>query len=305
MYFCFVIVMLNHRPEYGRYLMGYLDERLNAQRHMGTYIYDDTCDLNWANFYSKLDHYYAVHLGDWFLSSFVLRDYYLLHIWSIMDEIIELSWQHILPHFGECWWDHIIIDIMLSNTPAIMFGMFVINRLGLVKYDFWHRFDDEGNTKPIAQWGIWHCHRKFGIMCYISGFMKVHFLNGFFINSNLNIPPVHPFPVIRLLLWFALGALAFREGYDDSRTWNTVERYYKQVSGRYRWLGIAILSTEALMCYKYRKDTGNIQHDAATPLIVSIPWAITIIFMVGYYLSLRLKKDRTTKYPVEEVRRMK
>jgi phosphatidylserine synthase 2 len=127
-YFCWVIVMINHRPAYGRFLMGYLDERLIDKRNMGTYVYDDACDFNWPNFRSKLDHYYLVHLGDWFLSSFVLRDFYMLHIWSIMDEIIELSWQHILPHFGECWWDHIIIDIMLSNTPAIALGMFVINR---------------------------------------------------------------------------------------------------------------------------------------------------------------------------------
>ena len=88
--------------------------------------------------------------------------------------------------------------------------------------------------------------------------MKVHFLTGFFINNNLLIPPVHPFPVVRLLLWFALGALAFREAYDDTRTWNTVGRYTKEISGRYRWLGIAILSTEAIMCYKYRKNTGHI-----------------------------------------------
>ena len=110
---------------------------------------------------------------------------------------------------------------------------------------------------------------------------------------------------MRLLMWFAIGALAFREGYDDARTWNTVERYYEEVSGRYRWLGIAILSTEALLCYKYRVNDPNIQHDAATPLYISIPWAITIIFMVAYYSYLRLKKDRTLKYPIEEVRRYK
>ena len=28
-YFCMVIVLLNHRPAYGRYLLGYLDSRLN------------------------------------------------------------------------------------------------------------------------------------------------------------------------------------------------------------------------------------------------------------------------------------
>ena len=148
MYFCFVIVMLNHRPEYGRYLLGYLDDRLNAPVLKGHHTYDDNCEITMENFLDNFDHYYAVHLGDWFLSSFVMRDYYLLHMWSIMDEVIELSWQHILPHFRECWWDHLIHDILLSNTPAIMFGMYIIKKMGLTTYDFWHRFDENGNTKP-------------------------------------------------------------------------------------------------------------------------------------------------------------
>jgi len=28
-YFCFIIILLHHRPVYGRYLLGYLDSRLN------------------------------------------------------------------------------------------------------------------------------------------------------------------------------------------------------------------------------------------------------------------------------------
>jgi len=49
----------------------------------------------------------------------------------------------------------------------------------------------------------------------------LHFINGFFINDSLHIPPLNPFPVIRLLIWFGVGSIAYREGYEDAVTWNT------------------------------------------------------------------------------------
>ena len=45
----------------------------------------------------------------------------------IIQFTIELSWQHILPHFRECWWDHVLLDVLASNTPAIFLGEFIIN----------------------------------------------------------------------------------------------------------------------------------------------------------------------------------
>ena len=83
-----------------------------------------------------MDHYYLVHWCDWFLASLVLRDFYILHFWSIFDEFLELSFQHILPHFGECWWDHLLMDITLSNTPAIFLGLLFAKWLGIKKYDW-------------------------------------------------------------------------------------------------------------------------------------------------------------------------
>jgi phosphatidylserine synthase 2 len=125
MYFCFILILLNHRPKYGRWLLGYLDPRLNQEITKGHHTYDDDCSLTYENIASNFDHYYAVHLGNWFLSSFVIRDFYLLHFWQILDEFIELSFQHILPHFRECWWDHIFCDILLSNVPAITLGLYL------------------------------------------------------------------------------------------------------------------------------------------------------------------------------------
>ena len=91
-YFCFVITMLNHRPSYGRALLGYLDSGLNQEVTVGQHTYDDNCEFTPENVWSNFDHYYLVHLGNWFLSSFVIRDFYILHFKQLLDEIIELSW---------------------------------------------------------------------------------------------------------------------------------------------------------------------------------------------------------------------
>jgi hypothetical protein len=56
----------------------------------------------------------------------------------------------------------------------------------------------------------------------------IHFLNGFFLNNALLIPPRHFFPVARLLLWFSIGAIGHREAYIDTETWGLNERSKSQ-----------------------------------------------------------------------------
>lgn len=55
------------------------------------HTYDDHCEFKWENIWDNVDHYFAVHLFDWFLASLVIRDPYVLHLWSVMDEVVELS----------------------------------------------------------------------------------------------------------------------------------------------------------------------------------------------------------------------
>ena len=84
--------MLNHRPEYGRKLLQFMDTSLRVKITNEFHTYDDNCDLTWANIWDNFDHYYLVHWGNWFLSSFVIRDFWILHSWHVIDELIELSW---------------------------------------------------------------------------------------------------------------------------------------------------------------------------------------------------------------------
>lgn len=289
-------MMLHHRPEYGRYILRFMDPKLKTPLTKEFHTYDDNCDLTWENFADNFDHYFLVHLGNWFLSSLVIRDFWMLHMWHVIDEWIELSWQHIMPHFRECWWDHIIVDIMAANIPAVTMGLFVIDKVGLIRYDYWGK---EGKTS-IYDWEIWHCQRRFGCFVYIQVLLHVFFINGFFQINNFIIPPVHPFTVGRLLLWFALGSLGFREGYEDLTTWNTIERKYKPVPGRYRWLSIGILCTEMICNWKYKENTGHLILDAPTPFLAWFPWFLFYGGMFVFWIYLRFKEGHTIKYPLDE-----
>lgn len=140
-----------------RRMMSYLYPSLGKPVSKGMHTYDDDCEVTWTNFYDNLDHYYLVHCVNWFMAALLVRDPYVLHFWSLYDEIIgilklilELSGQHILPHFRECWWDHVFCDILLSNTPAILLGMWVVNKTGIQKYDWLGRM----GKKSVWDWTV-------------------------------------------------------------------------------------------------------------------------------------------------------
>ncbi len=256
------------------------------------HTYDDDCTFTLSMIWSEMDHYYLIHWCDWFLASFVIRDAYILHFWHLFDEVIELSFQHKLPHFRECWWDHLLLDISLSNIPAIMLGLYCVDKLGIRRYDWLGR---EGKTS-FYDWEVFKCHRRYGNILMQQILLLLHFLDGFFIMNALLIPPVHFFPPARMVLWFAFGAIAFREAYVDVETWNTEGRQHHPVEGRYRWLATAVLVTEILIAIKYKEGTGHITDDP-TPWYIFYPWVIVLTILFLGYAYLRLKPDHTVKYP--------
>jgi len=103
-------------------------------------------------------------------------------------------------------------------------------------------------------------------------------------------------------MWFAMGSIAFRECFEDFRTWNTNERKHNEVEGRNRWLTFAILLSEVILCWKYREGTGHLDMEAAwnTPFYNWGSWVAFHLWMLFFWLYLRFKTGSTTKYPIEE-----
>lgn len=146
------------------------------------------------------------------------------------------------------------MDITLTNTPAIIVGLMVVEKCGLKQYDWFGR----KGKQSFWDWEIWNCHRRFGAFAYMFILLLVHFVAGFFLINAFLIPPKHAFTIGRLVLWFGLGNIGMREAYEDVITWNTYERKDNPVEGRTRWLTVGILVTESIISYKYREGTGNI-----------------------------------------------
>ena len=256
------------------------------------HTYDDHCEINMENVLSNFDHYYLTHLIGWFILGFMIRNRFLLHTWGLLDELVELSWQHVLPHFRECWWDHVFIDVLFSNTVGIELALFVIRVVGINMYD-WLGTQD---AKSWKEWKVFSCHRHFGCVLTFYLFVIGRFLGMFFFMNAMLLPPYHYISALRVACWAFFAYLPFREVYEDIRTWYTPERKTHRVEGNYRWLSIGIIIIECAVSYKFRLGTGNMIEDAETPLYITIPWVIGASSLAGFYLYLRFKKGRTKKF---------
>lgn len=94
-YVCYLIMMINVRPDVGRGFWQKFDPAKIGKGLSFTdelHIYTDNCELSWETIKEQVDHYFIIHWVNWFLASFVLRDAYIIHFWHLFDEIIELSW---------------------------------------------------------------------------------------------------------------------------------------------------------------------------------------------------------------------
>jgi len=85
----------------------------------------------WATIF---DEFVLAHTFGWIAEALVLRHYGMLFTVSIMYELMELTFQHWLPNFNECWWDSWILDVALCNNLGIFLGMWLVKSFRGRKY---------------------------------------------------------------------------------------------------------------------------------------------------------------------------
>uniref|UniRef100_A0A915JQL8 Phosphatidylserine synthase n=1 Tax=Romanomermis culicivorax TaxID=13658 RepID=A0A915JQL8_ROMCU len=85
-------------------------------------------------FWCNVDIFAAAHFIGWAFKAILIRHYVICWYLSIMWEVTEMFFSHLLPNFAECWWDILFLDILLCNGVGIWFGMFVCRKLEMRKY---------------------------------------------------------------------------------------------------------------------------------------------------------------------------
>ncbi|XP_039122836.1 CDP-diacylglycerol--serine O-phosphatidyltransferase 1 isoform X2 [Dioscorea cayenensis subsp. rotundata] len=209
------------------------------------------------NVYETLfDEFVLAHIFGWWGKAIMIRNEPLLWVLSIGFELMELTFRHMLPNFNECWWDSIILDVLLCNW----FGMRTVRYFDGKTYE-WVGISRQpsvfGKVKRTlgqftpAQWDKdeWHPLQgpwrfiQVSSLCVV--FMTVE-LNTFFLKFCLWVPPRNPVVVYRLILWWLIAIPTIRE-------YNSYLQDRKPVKkvGAFCWLSLAICIVELLICIKF------------------------------------------------------
>ena len=88
-----------------------------------------------------LEIFVLAHFLGWIWKAFVFRDWKILWVISVWFECLEVSAQHILPNFQECWWDKMIADVFGANFLGMWIGMWINKKLAAREYK-WVNFPD-------------------------------------------------------------------------------------------------------------------------------------------------------------------
>ena len=187
---------------------------------------------NFARVSESVDIFFLAHLLGWFMKALFLRDWMLAWVLSLSWELLEYSFQDVLPNFIECWWDHWVEDFLLCNGMGLWLGMLVVNHLNVMKFDWTgtNRIDPLPQD-PFSQmslllrqftpyefaryeWRLFDKPANFVAVCLLIFGMAVIELNTFFLKFVLYLPPSHPLNLWRLGIWILLSVPATHEYYD-------------------------------------------------------------------------------------------
>ena len=241
-----------------------LDDKLGV--HLPEKNYAEACDIYVAshpsgnpfvNVADRIDIFVVAHFLGWLVKAWVLRNWAMLWVTSLAFEFCEVSFNHLLPNFFECWWDHLLLDVFGCNLLGMWLGMKLVDGLKLKRYEF---FTGEYRHTIVA------------IALII--LVTLIDLNLFFIKHLIHIPTSHWLMGSRTALFTLIAAAGCAEMVDWA---NKGKSDCMQVV-----LGCCILALELIAIVKW--STGHFKQ--SMPLWLQVIWTFLVTGTVAYVASL-------------------
>ncbi len=242
-------------------MLHYIDPSLKlSEADSHTLIYTRRCDWSPDNIWRHLDLFVPAHIIGWAGKALIIRHYLLLWTVSTLWEITEIFFSHILPNFQECWWDMIILDLLISNGIGIYIGMKIIQWLE-VRTFHWESIKNIKSTKGKLKRAVlqftpqeltptrWFDPRSTYQRC-LAVFVTIMFmligeLNGFLTKHVLYIPSSHYLVTVRLIMIALIALPSVRQLYSY-----VTDRNCHRL-GTQAWVCFAILVSELLFSVKF------------------------------------------------------
>ena len=130
---------------------------------------------------------------------------------SIGFELAEISLQHWLPNFSECWWDHLLLDLFGCNLIGIYLGMRTCKYFSMKQYH-WTGVASQPSKRaklkrmlmqvtPVnweeSDWQALSSPRMFGALLFMCFAFLLSEVNAFFLKHVLYVPPRNPLNTYR------------------------------------------------------------------------------------------------------------
>eukprot|EP01022_Parablepharisma_sp_SALTPOND_P014347 TRINITY_DN1940_c0_g1_i1.p2 TRINITY_DN1940_c0_g1~~TRINITY_DN1940_c0_g1_i1.p2 ORF type:complete len:539 (-),score=20.74 TRINITY_DN1940_c0_g1_i1:1139-2755(-) len=291
LYLLFVIFILFLDLDTARQVMKYIDPRLGSPLPEKSYA--DDCRLytpenphsKFANLMDAMDMYIVSHWFGWWFKTLIFRDAYICIYLSITFEGLELTFKHWIPNFAECWWDSLILDILLCNLVGIILGHLTCKYLELGNFKWFGKHKKSYYTNELAklfsllhpnEWSNYNWHMfdsltNFLGVLWIIIVNDVTDLNNFFLKYVLWVPANHWTLLIRILILGFLGLVAVKEYYMF-----LTNKEYRRFSSSI-WLMNFIFLAELAIWLKF----GSQIFTEPFPTHVIVAWLITgIVFII-------------------------
>jgi len=270
---------------------------LDSEKEYGQDCWDITAD----RLYGHLDWFAFGHYWGWGMKALVIRHYGILWSISIMWELTEMIFGHLLPNFYECWWDNMILDVLICNGLGIFTGMQVCRYLEMREYK-WESIKNIQTTtgkfkRALLQFTpeSWtHVRWLDPNSSYMRVIAVVQFmiiwqlveLNTFFIKHIFPMPAEHPICVARILMNGLIGAPTIRQYYSY-----ITDPCCKRV-GTQLWVFLLIAFSELILVIKF-----GLEFFSHTQISKMVLWFCLniLVSIVGGFVSMEIYKYRHKK----------
>jgi phosphatidylserine synthase 2 len=286
-----LIFMLFQTRDEARQLMRLLDDTLGVD--LSERSYADDCTFTWSVVKDNIfDRFFVSHFVGWVLKALMLRDFYLCWFVSVTWELVEIALTHMLPNFAECWWDQLLLDVLLTNAMGIYIGCklgnyFEVRSYEIFGFDSIHSVADATRRTALQftpeRWShqTWApfttIKRFFGVQIFIIG-LHVQEANSFFLKSILWVAPESSLNVYRLIIWWMIGLPMCRQVYVYM-----TDAGCKRL-GAHTFLGASIMSTELMIMLKFGR---GLYTESMPQHLKYVYWTLGVVYVLTCFFVIR------------------
>ena len=299
-YLLFMVFLLFQTVDDARLFLRHLYPELGVE--LAERAYGESCALilpnnggiNWKVIHDTVfDEFVIAHTLGWWGKALILRNHAMLWTVSITFELMELTFQHLLPNFNECWWDSWILDVLICNFIGIVSGMWTVRYFHGKEYN-WTGISQQPTILAKARRGLmqftpysmddfeWQIFSspKRCLQCFFPAAIILLFeVNHFFLKYELWVPPINPLNTIRLSILFLMAIPGIREYYEFIES-DSLDIFRKL--GPFAWTGVAIAFVEMLVIIKF----GHGMFPQKWPTRVIVGWSsagVVFALLFGFW----------------------